>query len=562
VIPARYFIFCLCLVLTVIALILMLTVNWHFLWPLLVFASLSAVGIRDLIQGHHSILRNYPVIGHFRFMFEAIRPEMRQYFFESNLDGAPFSREKRSLVYDRAKNIEGNKPFGTEYNVYAQDYAWMNHSMAPREAARNTETSGSGPHLSKADPAQDERLRVTIGGPACTQPYSASIFSISAMSFGSLSANAILALNKGAKAGGFAHDTGEGSVSRYHREGGGDLIWEIGSGYFGCRSETGGFDAEKFAAQATNPQIKMIEIKLSQGAKPGHGGVLPGAKVTEEIAEARGIPVGVECISPAGHSAFSTPLELMAFIGTLRELSGGKPVGFKLCVGHKWEFMAVVKAMLESGIRPDFIVVDGTEGGTGAAPLEFTNRLGTPLRQGLAFVHNTLVGAGLRDEIKLGASGKLISAFDIASSLCLGADWVNSARGFMLALGCIQSQSCHTNRCPVGVATQDPKRQKALVVPDKATRVANFHRNTVKALMDFAHAAGLESPKGFKPEHVYVREGSRDVLPASAALDWLKPGDLLIKDDIPGFTTYWAMADAKTFEPVKSLAAAREERHG
>jgi glutamate synthase domain-containing protein 2 len=551
-VPARYFVFYLCLILTLVAFVLMMTVSGHFVWPFLVFAALSVIGTWDLTQARHAVLRNYPVSGHFRFLFEAIRPEMRQYFFESNQDGAPFSRERRSLVYDRAKNIEGNKPFGTEYDVYANDYAWVNHSMVPRGNGKRVE----------ADLATDERLRVTIGGPACTQPYSASIYNISAMSFGSLSANAILALNTGAKRGGFAHDTGEGSVSRYHRAGGGDLIWELGSGYFGCRADDGGFDAEKFSKQAADPQIKMIEIKLSQGAKPGHGGVLPGAKVTEEIAEARGIPVGVECVSPAAHSAFSTPLELMDFIATLRHLSGGKPVGFKLCLGHKWEFMALVKAMLDSGIRPDFIVIDGAEGGTGAAPLEFTNHLGTPLRQGLTFVHNTLTGVGLRDEIRLGASGKLISAFDIAGALCMGADWVNSARGFMFAVGCIQSQNCHTNRCPTGVATQDPRRQKALNVPDKATRVANFHRNTVKALMEFAEASGLESPKHFKPEHVYLREGHRTVLPASTAMEWLKPGALLTPNhDISGYSTYWLMADPASFSPVKSVTRAKEE-HG
>ncbi|MEJ8473944.1 FMN-binding glutamate synthase family protein [Roseibium algae] len=530
----------------------MLAASVHFFWPFLAFTFLAVVGTWDIIQRRHSVLRNYPVVGHFRYMFESIRPEMRQYFFESNLDGAPFSREVRSLVYDRAKNIEGNKPFGTELDVYTDQYAWVNHSMAPKGNAKGYQ----------GDAKTDPNLRVTIGGPACEQPYSASIFNISAMSFGSLSANAILALNTGAQRGGFAHDTGEGSVSPYHRQGGGDLIWEIGSGYFGCRRDDGGFDADKFEAQAKTPQVKMIEIKLSQGAKPGHGGVLPGAKVTEEIAETRGIPVGIECISPPAHSAFSTPLELMDFIATLRRLSGGKPVGFKLCIGHKWEFMALVKAMLESGIRPDYIVIDGAEGGTGAAPLEFTNRLGTPLRYGLAFAHNTLVASGLRDEIRIGAGGKLVSAFDIASAMCLGADWVNSARGFMFAIGCIQSQSCHTNKCPVGVATQDKKRQEALVVPDKAARVANFHRNTLKALMEFAEASGLESPKDFNPEHVYLREGrTASTLPASAVIDWLKPGELLTRDDIPGFSTYWAMADAKSFDPIKSIEAAKDERH-
>jgi len=542
-IPARYTVFILCIALTLTGLILTLTLSGWFAIGFVLFGALCLLGLYDLTQARHSVLRNYPVIGHARYMFEAIRPEMRQYFFESNLDGTPFSREKRSLVYDRSKNIEGNVPFGTEYDVYSNAYAWVNHSLVPKK-----------PH--------EDHLRVVIGGPACKQPYSASLFNISAMSFGSLSANAILALNTGAKAGGFAHDTGEGSISRYHRQGGGDLIWEIGSGYFGCRTADGRFDADKFAAQAADPQVKMVEIKLSQGAKPGHGGVLPGPKVTEEIAEARGIPVGVECVSPAAHSAFSTPVELLDFVAQLRELSGGKPAGFKLCVGHKWEFMAIAKAMLETGITPDFIVVDGAEGGTGAAPVEFTNRLGTPLRQGLSFVHNVLVGTNLRDQVKIGASGKLITAFDLAGALCLGADWVNSARGFMFSVGCIQSQSCHTNKCPTGVATQDPQRQKALVVPDKAERVANFHRNTLKALAEFTAASGLAHPSEFRPEHFFLHEGGRAILPASAAMTWLKPGDLLAEaHDIPGYSTYWEMADPNSFDPLKSVTEVHREHH-
>ena len=543
VFPTRYNVLAFCLVLTVIFFVEMLLVSAYFFWPFLVFAVLSGIGYRDMRQTKHAVLRNYPLSGHFRFMFESIRPELRQYFFESNQDGRPFSRERRSMVYDRAKNIEDVLPFGTEQDVYDGSYSWVNHSICPK-------------------PHNPEDLRVTIGGPDCKQPYSASIYNISAMSFGSLSGNAILALNKGAKAGNFYHDTGEGSVSRYHRQGGGDLVWELGSGYFGCRADDGTFDEAKFAKQAVEPQIKMIEIKMSQGAKPGHGGVLPGPKVTEEIAEARGVPVGVDCISPASHSAFSTPVELLEFIVRLRDLSGGKPVGFKLCIGHRWEFMAIVKAMLKTGIKPDFIVVDGAEGGTGAAPVEFANRLGTPLRQGLTFVHNCLVGTGLRKDIKIGASGKLISAFDIAGAMALGADWVNSARGFMFAVGCIQSQSCHTNRCPTGVATQDPLRQKALVVPDKAQRVENFHRNTVKSLMEFTAAAGLDHPREFKPEHFYLREGLREIMPASAALTWLKKGALLDPvHDIPGYSTYWDMAVPDSFVAAKTLEAAKSLQH-
>jgi len=543
VFPARYTVFILCVALTVVGLVLMLALSRHFFWPTLALAVVSVIGVIDLRQTRHAVLRNYPVIGHFRFMFEAIRPELRQYFFESNQDGRPFSRERRSMVYDRAKNIEDVLPFGTEQDVYDGSYSWVNHSICPR-------------------PESHKDLRVTIGGPDCKQPYSASLFNISAMSFGSLSGNAILALNKGAKAGNFYHDTGEGSVSRYHREGGGDLVWELGSGYFGCRAEDGTFDPNKFKAQAANPQIKMIEIKMSQGAKPGHGGMLPGPKVSAEIAEARGVPVGQDCISPASHSAFSTPIGLLEFIRTLRELSDGKPVGFKLCVGHRWEFMAIVKAMLKTGIKPDFIVVDGSEGGTGAAPIEFANRLGTPLRQGLSFVHNCLVGTGLRDDIRIGASGKLISAFDIAGTMCLGADWVNSARGFMFAVGCIQSQSCHTNRCPTGVATQDRKRQQALVVPDKAERVTNFHTNTLKSLIEFTAAAGLDHPREFKPEHFYLREGLREIMPASVALTWLTKGALLDEaHNIPGYSTYWDMAVADSFHPARSVTAAKAMHH-
>src|SRR6516162_844142 len=411
-------------------------------------AALTMLGTHDLIQKRHAVLRNYPLTAHIRFILEEIRPEIRQYFLESEKDGTPFSRDKRAIVYQRAKQALDKRPFGTQNDVYASGFEWLNHSVAPR-------------------PIVKEPFRIVIGGPECGKPYSASVFNISAMSFGALSSNAIRALNIGAKKGNFAHDTGEGGYSLYHRENGGDIIWEIGSGYFSCRNADGTFCAEKFEANAKSDQIKMVELKLSQGAKPGHGGVLPAAKVSAEIAAARGVPVGVDCISPSHHSAFSTPIEMMQFIAMMRRLSGGKPAGFKLCVGHPWEFLAICKAMLETEIYPDFIVVDGMEGGTGAAPLEFADHLGMPLREGLNFVHNALVGINARDRIRIGASGKIISAFDIARVLALGADWCNSARGFMFALGCIQSQSCHTDRCPTGVATQDKVRQRALVVSDK-----------------------------------------------------------------------------------------------
>ncbi|HAT31073.1 MAG TPA: FMN-binding glutamate synthase family protein, partial [Janthinobacterium sp.] len=431
------------------------------------------------------------------------------------------------------------RPFGTQLDVYQAGYEWINHSIAPATVA-------------------DHNFRIDIGNhPDCPrlQPYSASVFNISAMSFGALSANAILALNGGARVGGFMHDTGEGSISAHHRKNSGDLVWEIGSGYFGCRHPDGGFSEEKFIANACTPQVKMIELKLSQGAKPGHGGVLPGPKVTLEIASARGVLPGLDCISPASHSEFSTPLEMLAFIERLRTLSGGKPTGFKLAIGHPWEFFAIVKAMLVSGITPDFIVVDGGEGGTGAAPVEFTDHVGTPLQEALLLVHNTLVGANLRDKIKIGASGKIITAFDIARTLALGADWCNSARGFMFALGCIQSQNCHTDRCPTGVATQDPLRQRALVVGDKTSRVAHFHQNTLKALAELIAAAGLTHPSELKPHHLVRRISPNQVKLASALLPYLEPGQLLDASQLsrlpPVFGLYWPVAQAESFHALR-----------
>lgn len=499
----------------------------------LLTAALSALGWRDLTQTRSSVLRNYPLIGHFRFMLEKIRPELRQYFLESDTEATPFSRSQRSLAYARAKNETDKRPFGTQLDLRDDGHEWINHSLAPT-------------HIASHD------FRVTIGGPDCTQPYEASIFNISAMSFGSLSANAIQALNAGAQRGRFAHDTGEGSISVHHRQHGGDLIWEIGSGYFGCRDEEGRFSEERFRSQAISPQVRMIEIKLSQGAKPGHGGVLPGPKVTAEIAVARGVPMGVDCISPAAHSAFSSPTGLLEFVARLRELSGGKPTGFKLCIGHPWEWFAIVKAMLASGITPDFIVVDGAEGGTGAAPLEFTDHVGAPLQEGLRLVHNTLVGAGLRDRIRLGASGKIISAFDIARAMALGADWCNSARGFMFALGCIQAQTCHTGQCPTGVTTQDPLRQQALVVPDKATRVYHFHQQTLKALQELVQAAGLHHPGEIGAHHIVRRVNENEVRLLANLLPALASGALLSEhvDHLPAvFSIYWPMAQADRFSP-------------
>ena len=492
---------------------------------------LSVLGLWDLMQKEHSVLRNYPVLGHMRWIFEGVRPEIRQYLIESEQDEDPFSREDRSLVYQRAKNAEDKRPFGTREDVYASGYAWLLHSTAPK-------------------PHGDWNFRVKIGGPECAKPYDASLYNISAMSFGALSANAILSLNTGAKMGGFAHDTGEGGISPYHQTPGGDLIWEIGSGYFGCRDADGRFDVAQFREWASLDQVKMIEVKLSQGAKPGHGGVLPAAKITQEIADCRRVPMGQDCISPAAHSAFSTPIELMRFLALLGEESGGKPVGFKMCIGHKWEFMAMLKAMIETGIKPDFIVVDGKEGGTGAAPLEFTNHLGMPLADGLSFVRNALVGAGLRDDIRIGASGKLVTAFDLVWAHALGADWCNSARGFMFAVGCIQAQACHTNRCPTGVATQDPLRQRALVVEDKSVRVANFHRNTLKALAEIVGAAGFERPEEIQPWHLMVRQKDGETLPAEQAYAFI-PRRSLIEGgcDDPTYSKAWELARADSFRP-------------
>ena len=499
----------------------------------LLFLALTLLGVRDTRQARHAVLRNYPVIGHLRFLLEYIRPEMRQYFIEGDNEAAPFSRQQRSLVYQRAKGESDKRPFGTQMDVGAIGYEWINHSLQPSTV-----------------PSHD--FRVTIGA-GRAMPYEASIFNISAMSFGALSANAVLALNEGARRGGFAHDTGEGSISRHHRQHGGDLIWEIGSGYFGCRAADGAFDEQRFAENARLPQVKMVELKLSQGAKPGHGGVLPGPKVTPEIAEARGVPVGVDCVSPAAHSAFSTPIEMMQFIERLRELSGGKPTGFKLCIGHPWEWFAIAKAMIETGIVPDFIVVDGAEGGTGAAPLEFTDHVGAPLQEGLLLVHNTLVGLNLRERIRIGCAGKVISAFDIARAMALGADWCNAARGFMFALGCIQAQTCHTGACPTGVTTQDPQRQQALVVPDKMERVFRFHQNTLKALKELVQAAGLEHPGRLTAAHIVRRAPDQQVRLLVNQLHFLKPGQLL--DAIAGraewphavYQLYWPLARSDSF---------------
>ncbi len=498
----------------------------------LVCAVFAVMGIRDLTQTHHAILRNYPIAARLRFLLETVRPEIRQYFLESDKDGAPFPRDTRAIVYQRAKQDLDKRPFGTQLDVYADQFEWLHHSLAP-----------------KVPPGMSE-MRVMVGE-AERQPYSLSLLNISAMSYGALSGNAVRALNKGAKLGGFAHDTGEGGVSPYHREFGGDLIWELGSGYFGARAKDGGFDAGRFAEMASDPQVRMVELKLSQGAKPGHGGVLPAAKITPEIAAIRGVPMGEDCVSPSRHSAFSTPVELLEFVAKMRELSGGKPAGFKLCIGHPWEFLAICKAMVETGITPDFIVVDGKEGGTGAAPLEFMDHVGMPLRDGLTFVHNALVGVGLREKIRIGASGKIITAFDMARVMALGADWCNAARGFMFAVGCIQAQACHTGHCPTGVTSPDPLRARAIVVPDKALRVKNFHANTIHALAELVAAAGLSHPGELKPHHFMSRLSSDKVVTYAEQYEMLAPGQLLSD---PGrshrFAEAWRVAQASTFDRI------------
>jgi glutamate synthase domain-containing protein 2 len=524
---SRYWCFFSCMALTLISMLCILFFNAHsmFYFSLVLFGGLSILGIVDVTQNKQALRRNYPVLAHFRYALESIGPEIRQYFIESDTVEMPFSRQQRAIVYQRSKNVLDKRPFGTQMDVYADDYEWMNHSMLPSQIASHD-------------------FRISIGAQSA-KPYSASIFNISAMSFGALSANAIRALNKGAKLGGFYHDTGEGSISQYHREHGGDLVWEIGSGYFGCRNDDGTFNDEKFVANASHDQVKMIEIKLSQGAKPGHGGVLPAAKVSKEIAEARGVPQAQDCVSPARHSAFATPIELLQFVDKLRKLSGGKPTGFKLAVGHPWEWFAIAKAMITTNIRPDFIVVDGGEGGTGAAPLEFTDHVGAPLHEALMLVHNTLVGLNLRQHIRIGAAGKVITAFDIARTLAMGADWCNAARGYMFALGCIQSQSCHTDRCPTGIATQDPRRQRALVPDDKANRVHQFHENTLKAMKELVAAAGLQHPDELGPEHIIRRVSSTEVRSLATLYTFLKPGQLLGEElpKHPVYQVFWRDAN-------------------
>ena len=516
---------------SVIGLLLIFTLE--FVWPpatwfLLLLVPYILLGLWDMHFAGHNVLRNYPVIGHLRYALEFISPEIQQYFIETNDSGRPYNRMQRNLVYARADKGLDTQPFGTQEDLTEVGYQRASHSLAPKSA----------------DPA---KTRVTVGGPQCSRPYSASRLNISAMSFGALSPNAIHALNAGARRGGFAHNTGEGGLSPYHLAGGGDIIWQIGTGYFGCRTEDGGFDAEKFKVNANRDVVKMIEVKLSQGAKPAHGGVLPAAKVDAEIARIRGVPIGKTVISPPAHSAFSGPEGLLNFVDDLREMTGGKPVGFKLCIGRRSEFMGICKAMLTTGITPDFITVDGAEGGTGAAPLEFTNRLGVPINEGLVFVHNCLVGIGLRKDIKIIASGKVVTGFDLMEKIALGADMVNVARPMMFALGCIQSLRCNTNTCPTGIATQDRVRAQAVDVGTRQVHVANFHEATVESFRELVGACGLDDPEDLTPHHIYQRIANRSEQPLDEFYEFLDDGELLTEDVRPSYRRDWENARAEFF---------------
>ncbi|GAB2840461.1 FMN-binding glutamate synthase family protein [Ferruginibacter profundus] len=467
---------------------LSLFVSVNFWWLAGFFILLFILGLYDMIQPKHSVMRNFPLFGRARWLMEYLRPKLYQYFIESDTDGRPINRIDRSTIYQRAKKQTDSMPFGTQLDVYAEGYEWMTHSIAPLNFDKLNH-----------DP------RVVIGNKDCKQPYSASIFNVSAMSFGSLSYAAIEALNAGAKIGGFAHNTGEGGLSPYHLKHGGDIIWQIGTGYFSARTADGNFSPEAFQKNAILPQVKMIELKLSQGAKPGHGGILPAAKNSEEIAAIRLVTPHTTVYSPPYHSAFNSPKGLIQFIQQLKQLSGGKPVGFKLCIGHKSEFIGICKAMIELDSYPDFITVDGGEGGTGAAPQEFSNYVGAPLMDGLAFVHNMLMGFNIRRHIKIIASGKVLSGFHLIRAMALGADTCNSARAMMMALGCIQALQCNTNKCPTGVATQDKGLVKGLVIDDKKQRVANYHEDTIKTFVELLGAAGIADCGKLTRSHIYRR---------------------------------------------------------
>ena len=493
-----------------------------------VFFILFCIGLHDYRQKQRAVRANYPLMGRMRYLLESIRPELRQYFWETDTEEIPYSRNQRAMVYQRSKAITATRPMGTVLDVYAEDHNWVNHSFQPSVIT-------------------DTDFRVQVG--TAEQPYAISLLNISGTSFGAMSPPAIQALNSGAKLGAFAHNTGEGAFSPYHQAGGGDTIWQISTGYFGCRTEAGEFCPERFAKTAQQPQIKMIEIKISQGAKPGHGGMLMAPKVTEEIAQTRGIKAYEDCISPARHSAFSTPVELLEFVVKLRQLSGGKPVGIKLCIGHPWEFLAIIKAMCETGMRLDFITIDGAEGGTGAAPTEFTDHVGFPLRDALVFAENALIGAGLRDEVKLAASGKIVSAYDIIRHCALGADWCNMARPFMFSLGCIQARDCASGECPTGLATMDPSRYRVVDVEVRAQRVANFHRNTLHAVTELLEATGLTHPAQLNRSHIVRRLSGSDIRLAEQIFPKAEPHSLIngVPSGDPRIDAYWQDCAAETF---------------
>ncbi|WP_407944045.1 FMN-binding glutamate synthase family protein [Marinobacter mangrovi] len=501
--------------------------NPYGLIPWAILPMLAVVGAFDL-HSKHNVLRNYPILGHLRYLLEFVRPELRQYFFESEQSGRPFNREQRDIVNKRADGQSDTVPFGTRRDVEGAGADFAQHSIAPKQV----------------DPTYG---RIMIGGPQCSKPYNSSRLNISAMSFGSLSSNAVLAMNKGAKLGHFAQDTGEGAISPYHKVHDGDLIWEIASGYFGCRTRDGRFNSDEFARKASDDQVKMVEIKVSQGAKPGHGGLLPGVKVNREIAETREIEEGKDCLSPAQHPEFDTPVGLLRFMQRLRELCGGKPVGFKLCLGKRDEFMGICKAMLDSGIQPDFITIDGAEGGTGAAPAEFEDFIGTYINEALPFVDNCLKGIGKRDDIVVIASGKVATGFDMVTKLALGADMCNAARAFMFAVGCIQAQRCHTDTCPTGVTTQNPARSKSLDVPSKALRVRNFHDATVQSLLDITGALGLTSPDLLGPEHIYHRPEYGPACTYREMHPRVATGDFLSGALPPDYAADWEKASASRF---------------
>ncbi len=503
--------------------------NWW--WMMIIIGPLIILGYYDMVQARHAIMRNFPILGRGRYIMEELRPKMYQYFIESDTNGRPLNRVSRSVVYQRAKRTLDTSPFGTQLDVYDEGYEWMNHSIAALDA-----------HKMEPHP------RIEVGKELCAKPYQSSLLNVSAMSFGSLSKNAIEALNGGAKIGGFAHNTGEGGISSYHRKPGGDLIYQVGTGYFGCRTKDGNFSPEKFRETSQNEQVKMIELKLSQGAKPGHGGILPAKKNTREIAEIRGVEVGTDVLSPPFHKAFSSPVGLLELLTSMRELSGGKPVGFKLCIGQRSEFIGICKAMVETGLRPDFITVDGGEGGTGAAPPEFSDSVGMPFKEGLVFAYDALNGFGLKDNIKLFSSGKVISGFHLFRALGLGADACNSARAMMLALGCIQALECNKNTCPTGVATQDPELVSGLVVKDKKVRVANFHKETMKSFVELMAAAGISDPKDINRSHIYRRISMAETRRYDEIFPYLPVGKLLNKSDIPKeWIADWTLASAERF---------------